>query len=588
MENFKKITTYFKPILKKYTWYILATMFLWGVGTLARTIVAPLFYKNLINEATYQYSQSIFSIQPLITILLIIGGIVIFSSTARVSGSYLLAFFENKMMTDIHFYSFQKVAQQTYHFFSNNFTGTLVSKASSMSKNFKDMLEVMLFGFFLLSLNIIASVVILMKENFIIGCMFIIITLIFILLSLFLSKKQSQLQILRASKESLRSGIISDIFSNNINTKIFSRESSEENYYYEALNALAHARKQAWLHGDNTRVIKSILLIIFEIGVMFFALTLFIDQSISIGTLVLIQTYVLSIAYQVWDLDKMLNNFVTAISESVDAIDVLTAPILISDPKTPVEPSMTQGEIIFNAVSFTYPGGDHVFENFALTIPVGQSVGIVGKSGSGKTTITKLLLRFYDIDAGAIKIDGQDIRDVRQDDLRNAIAYIPQESILFHRSIKENIGYSNPGATDEEIIQAAKFAHADEFIAGFEYGYDTKVGERGVKLSGGQRQRIAIARAMLKSAAPILIMDEATSSLDTLSEQYIQDSFEKLMKGRTTIVIAHRLSTIQKMDRIIVLDKGEVVEDGSHTELIARKGYYAELWNSQTDGFIED
>ena len=315
---------------------------------------------------------------------------------------------------------------------------------------------------------------------------------------------------------------------------------------------------------------------------------LFIEQKISIGTLVLVQTYTFNILTQAWNLEKALTNFVRAVSDSIDSIDVLTTPLLIENPKKPQESAMQTGAIALENISFTYPQGDHVFEDFSLQIPAGQSVGIVGKSGSGKTTITKLLLRFYDVDGGAIKIDGQDIRHVRQDDLRKAIAYIPQESILFHRSIRENIGYSNPDATTEQVAQAAKFAHADEFIESFDEGYDTKVGERGVKLSGGQRQRVAIARAMLKSDAPILIMDEATSSLDTLSEQYIQDSFSKLMDGRTTIVIAHRLSTIQKMDRIIVLDKGNIVEDGSHTELLAHDGYYAELWNSQTDGFIQD
>jgi len=210
----------------------------------------------------------------------------------------------------------------------------------------------------------------------------------------------------------------------------------------------------------------------------------------------------------------------------------------------------------------------------------------VGHSGSGKSTITRLLLRFSDIKRGEILIDDQDITKIKQDELRLKISYVPQESILFHRSIKENIGYAKNNTTEAEIIKAAKKAHAHEFISKLPRGYDTLVGERGVKLSGGERQRVAIARAMLKNA-PILVLDEATSSLDSISETYIQDAFNELMKGKTTIVIAHRLSTVQKMDRIIVLDQGKIVEEGTHQELLTKQGFYAELWEHQTGGFLE-
>ena len=248
---------------------------------------------------------------------------------------------------------------------------------------------------------------------------------------------------------------------------------------------------------------------------------------------------------------------------------------------------MVDGNVSLENISFTYPKGEHVFENFSLIIPKGQSVGIVGKSGSGKTTITKLLLRFYDVDSGSITVDGQNITTVTQNDLRSSIAYIPQETILFHRTIYENIAYGNLEASREEVMAIAKVAHVDEFVDKLEDGYETKVGERGIKLSGGQRQRVGIARAMLKKSAPILVMDEATSSLDTVSEQYIQDSFEQLSRDRTTIVIAHRLSTIQKMDRIIVMEEGKIIEDGTHKALLAKNGYYAKLWDSQVDRMIQ-
>jgi len=241
---------------------------------------------------------------------------------------------------------------------------------------------------------------------------------------------------------------------------------------------------------------------------------------------------------------------------------------------------------VFKDVFFEYNFNQDVLTNFSLDIAPGERIGIVGHSGAGKSTITKLLLRSNDVTSGTISIDGQDIRNVTQDDLRGVISYVPQEPILFHRPIKENIAYSKPNASNEEIIEVAKKAHADEFISRLSDNYDTLVGERGVKLSGGERQRVAIARAMLKDS-PILMLDEATSSLDSVSESLIQDAFNELMKNKTTIVIAHRLSTIQKMDRIIVLNEGEIVEQGTHKELLEKDGVYADLWNHQTGGFLE-
>lgn len=251
---------------------------------------------------------------------------------------------------------------------------------------------------------------------------------------------------------------------------------------------------------------------------------------------------------------------------------------------------VTNGKISMNKITFTHDEGqgDTLFHDFSLDIKPGEKIGLVGASGSGKTTLTKLLLRFADIDSGKITIDGQDISEVTQASLRAKIAYVPQEPLLFHRSVRENIAYGRPDATDAEIEEAAKKAGAYDFIIGLKDGFDTMVGERGTKLSGGQRQRVAIARAILKDA-PILVLDEATSALDSESEALIQKSLETLMENRTSIVIAHRLSTIAKLDRIIVLKNGKIVEDGSHDELINKKrGVYAKLWARQSGGFIEE
>lgn len=284
----------------------------------------------------------------------------------------------------------------------------------------------------------------------------------------------------------------------------------------------------------------------------------------------------------------MTRNYISTVGNAAPMIETLRESIEITDPIEPEKLIVSKGEIEFNKVIFTHAENDHaLFDELSLKIKPGEHIGLIGRSGSGKTSLTRLLLRFSDIESGSIKIDGQNIKDVRQSDLRHEIAYVAQEPSLFHRSLRENIAYGKPNATDEEIRHAAKQAHALEFIDNLPKGLDTLVGERGVKLSGGQRQRIVIARAILKDA-PILILDEATSALDSESERLIQDALVKLMKGRTSIIIAHRLSTIARLDRIIVLDNGKIVEQGSHNQLSNKAGIYAKLWNHQSGGFIEE
>jgi ATP-binding cassette subfamily B protein len=325
---------------------------------------------------------------------------------------------------------------------------------------------------------------------------------------------------------------------------------------------------------------------VLQIFVLYLMVNMWLNGKISAGMVVLIQIYMFAAFDHLWDLGKSMVRLFKALADAKEMVDIFDEKPDIEDIKNPEKCLISRGEINFQNVNFEYVKGFPVFSEFNFKIKPGEKVGLVGHSGSGKSTIVKMLLRFADVKSGGILIDGQNIAKLRQDDLRQKVSYVPQEPILFHRSIKENIGYAKHGASDEEIIDAAKKAHAHEFISQLPKGYDTMVGERGVKLSGGERQRIAIARAMLKDS-PILMLDEATSSLDSISESYIQDAFDELMKGKTTVVIAHRLSTVQKMDRIIVLDKGHIVEEGTHKELLEKKGFYAALWERQTGGFLE-
>ena len=311
--------------------------------------------------------------------------------------------------------------------------------------------------------------------------------------------------------------------------------------------------------------------------------------SISISVAIFSITYLIRFATELFGIGGMMNQIENALIDAAPMMTILHEAPEVNDAPRATQLLVDKAEINFTEVDFAYQenAGQNVLSHLDLHIKPGEKIGLVGPSGGGKSTITKILLRLLDIQAGNITIDGQDVSLVTQESLRKNISYVPQESILFHRTLAENISYGNPSANLKDVVRAAKLAHADEFIQKLPEGYDTLVGERGVKLSGGQRQRVAIARAILKNA-PILVLDEATSSLDSESEKLIQDALAKLMENRTAIVIAHRLSTIQKMDRIIVLEKGALVETGTHQELLKKSGLYARLWAHQSGGFLED
>ncbi|MBD3311691.1 MAG: ATP-binding cassette domain-containing protein, partial [Candidatus Magasanikbacteria bacterium] len=309
---------------------------------------------------------------------------------------------------------------------------------------------------------------------------------------------------------------------------------------------------------------------------------------LTLGDFVLIQAYIFAIFRHVWNFGRTLRAIYQHLADAEDMTEVLETPHEIVDKKRAKKLNIKRAVVEFRNVRFNYKKTREVLDNFDLKIATKQKVALVGPSGAGKTTIVRLLLRQYDVSSGKILIDGQDISRVKLDSLWSNISMVPQDPILFHRSLLENIRYGTPKAGKKDVIRAAKIAHCHKFISEFPEKYDTFVGERGVKLSGGERQRVAIARAILRNT-PILVLDEATSSLDSESEMLIQDALDNLMKGKTVIVIAHRLSTIMKMDRIVVIDDGKVVEDGAHKELLNKeKGIYKKLWNLQAGGFISE
>ena len=393
-----------------------------------------------------------------------------------------------------------------------------------------------------------------------------------------------------AADQSKTTARLADNLTNMSNIKYFAREKYEIGQYKKVTQKLADAQYWDWGIGEVIFAWQGLLAITFEITVFVVSIYMVANHKIDLGQLLLIQLYVGNVIYNLWNTPRIVRRVESALADSAEMTEIMYTEPEIHDVNEPIKSNIKYGNIEFDDVTFNHKDSndnDPLFNNLSFKVKQAEKIGLAGPSGGGKTTLTKILLRMSDINSGSIKIDGQDISLLKQKDLRTAITYVPQEPILFHRSLLENIRYGKPSASDNDVFEAAKRAHADEFIQKLPDKYNTLVGERGVKLSGGQRQRVAIARAMLKEA-PILVLDEATSALDSQSERLIQDALWKLMEGKTALVVAHRLSTIQKLNRIIVLDDGNIVEEGTHQELIDKNGLYAKLWKHQSGGFLKD
>ena len=502
---------------------------------------------------------------------------------------YLVWTFETAMQRDLYAQCFSKLTNQTLFFHSNKFGGSLVSQTNKLVGAVESFWDTIIWSVLPLVISLVGSIIVLSTLLWQYALFLLIFSIVFSIVVYYGSKPMAKLTKKEAKASNKLNGQLADVISNVLAVKSSGAEATEQKFFTKTVNSWRNSSLDVMRGFLKVSTIYSSINMVIKIGAIAFAVYAAQNNLVSVASVYLIITYTGSVAHELWNMNGIMRNYNRIIGNANDMVEILQTPTTLID-KSDSKLKVTSGEISMDKITFTHDEGqgDTLFHDFSLEIKPGEKIGLVGASGSGKTTLTKLLLRFADIDSGKITIDGQDISEVTQASLRAKIAYVPQEPLLFHRSVRENIAYGRPDATDAEIEEAAKKAGAYDFIVGLKDGFDTMVGERGIKLSGGQRQRVAIARAILKDA-PILVLDEATSALDSESEALIQKSLKTLMENRTSIVIAHRLSTIAKLDRIIVLKDGKIVEDGSHDELINKKrGVYAKLWARQSGGFIEE
>lgn len=496
---------------------------------------------------------------------------------------------EGRVSRDMAREVFGHLTSQTADFHANHFGGSLVSQTNKLLGSYVRIADVTIFQVIPLVLGVLFSVLVLMRSTWQFGVILLAFSVFYSVSAVFVTRATRVLGAKHATLESQQTGLLADAITNVMAIKSFAGKVFENKRFAKATNetfdglirlANAHQRQQAYF-GGMLGIVSAMSLTVAVISVLNF--------HADVAAVFLIFSYTGSVAEQLFQFsNSSLRGYNRAVGDAGDMVSILASRPEVVDPAKPHKAHITRGDIRFDNVTFKHKGADDaIFDQLNVHIKPGEKVGLVGHSGSGKTTLTRILLRFSDIQSGAITIDGQNIAEITQDDLHRHVAYVPQEPLLFHRTIAENIRYGDPSASDEAVRAVAKMASAHDFVNDLPNGYDTLVGERGVKLSGGQRQRIVIARALLKNA-PVLVLDEATSALDSESEVLIQAALWKLMESRTAIVIAHRLSTIQKMDRILVLDHGQVKEQGSHKELLAQKGIYAKLWAHQSGGFLDD
>ncbi|HUS26243.1 MAG TPA: ABC transporter ATP-binding protein [Nevskiaceae bacterium] len=556
-----------------------------GIGTILTFYVPPLIVAAVLGK----YADQQPTLRDITPYLLLFAAAWLAGELLWRAAFFCLNRTDAYAMRNLYIAGVQELAKKDIGFFHDNFAGSLTKKTIGYGKSFEGFMDTLVFKVFANIIPLIFAAIVLWRYSpVLVLALFGMMGVVFALL-VPLIKRRQRLVTTREAASNHMAGHVADVIGNMDAVQAFAHEDFETKQHEHNVRDYTRKARRSWdYHNMRIDMAISPLYVLINVAGLALALT-FGSNAATLAAIFVTFNYYAQATLIFWEFNQTYRSIENAITEAAQFTELLLTPPALREIDKPIKLKINKGEVAFRNVDFAYnkDGGDPLFVNFNLRITPGEKLALVGHSGGGKTTVTKLLLRFVDVTSGELLIDGQNIAHGRLKDLRSRIAFVPQEPIMFHRTIRENIRYGDLKASDETVVAAAKKANAHEFIEKLPQGYDTLVGERGVKLSGGQRQRIAIARAIIKDA-PILVLDEATSALDSESEKLIQAALWKLMEGRTAIVIAHRLSTIQKMDRIVVLEEGTISEQGTHKQLIAGNDTYAKLWEHQSGGFIED
>ncbi len=576
----RQVVKFFWGYIKVYWIHTVVLCLIYGIGLVLRMVISQRQIGNFIDAITAnQADQAIH--------YLIIFGILIFitQSMFRVS-DYLVTYVQRHTLVKMYNDAFERIVYKPVRVFADRFAGSLAGRVKRLVTSFENFYDIATWQLWTNIIVVIATITAVVVTEWHIGVVCIGWLATYAFFTFTSLQKQSIAGTQSAAQDSHITGLLVDVFSNIRAVKSYTGEEAEEAYFKTEAEKQGAYWWRLWMlqnwqltfHGFTS---ISVQVLIFALSFLFWK-----KGILTPGDIVAIQLYFNPVPDRMRELARQFTRIIDSITNAAEAVALITDTDHDEPRDSKAEAVRFAGAIALQNVTFSYAdASEKVINDVSLVIPAGQKVGIVGRSGSGKSTLANLFLRYFEIEQGTLTIDGHDIKSLPLKTLRNTTIYVPQEPILFHRTIRENIEYGQKPLSESTLISIAKKAHVHEFVSRFPEKYNTVVGERGIKLSGGQRQRIAIARALAKDA-PIIILDEATSALDSESEQVIQESFEELMHGRTTIAIAHRLSTLRNMDRIIVLEDGVIKEDGTHNELLAQKGRYFDLWQHQSGGFI--
>lgn len=570
-----------------FSWKHKPTLFLTLGGIFCATIfqlIEPLYYKKFFDLLAQGNNPQI--VGQLITVLITMAIISSLSWLSWRTMGFSIIYMSSRVMAELSNLCFAKLHLHSFSYFNNNFVGTLVKRVQWFVRAYENVSDRIVFDLFTLVINITFIATVLFLRNFYLGLVTVIWLAFFMVINYLFSRYKYKYDLAKNEAQSESTGYLADTVTNNANVKLFNAYEREKQGFADKQEKVRRLMSFSWSLNEVFYAIQGAFMISLEIGMFYLAIKLWQKDLLTLGDFVLIQAYLINIFQRIWNFGRTIMKIYEGLSDAEEMTIILNTEPEIKDIPKAKNLVVNTGEIEFKEVGFNYNQTREILKDFNLIIKPGERVAIIGPSGAGKSTIAKIILRMYELSGGKILIDGQNIAQVTQESLWKNISLVPQDPILFHRSLLENIRYGQPKASKKDIIAAAKAANCHQFIENLSQGYETFVGERGIKLSGGERQRVAIARAILHDA-PILILDEATSSLDSESEKLIQEALDKLMKNKTVIVIAHRLSTIRKMDRIVVVDQGKIVETGTHQSLITKQsGIYKKLWELQAGGFI--